>query len=116
MNNTLMLDLSFLSITRENDNEYLVGNGDDYISIPEVGAKIIKLFDGTRTVKNVTALIKEKENIEVDVEDFIKDLESVGFLEKTLVKKNIFDRIKPSTVSWLFSMPIYFISLILLSL
>jgi len=110
-----ILDLSFLSITKEESDDYIIGNGKNYLNVPEIGIEVIKLCDGSRTIKDIEEILYKDKKIEVDVIDFISTLSDMGILEEVNIKKNIFDKIEPKHVNWLFSIPlkVIFITLII---
>jgi putative peptide zinc metalloprotease protein len=100
-----ILDLSFLSIVEDSRDDYVVGNGQTFINVPGIAVTVIKLLDGTRTVAEVREETLRLEGTDVDVADFISDLDETGLLETPEQQPNLWDKISPRHAGWFFSTP-----------
>ncbi|WP_067135814.1 PqqD family peptide modification chaperone [Microtetraspora malaysiensis] len=96
-------DLSFLSVVADGPDDYVIGNGETFVNVPAVAAAVIELMDGTRTADDVRARVRESHDIDVDVADFVQDLERLGLLTPPRRPPNVWDRIRPGLVRPLFS-------------
>lgn len=97
------LDLSFLSVVEDGPDDFVVGNGETFINVPGIAVTVISMLDGTRTAEEVRTEVLRSEGVDVDVADFISDLDSVGVLTPPAPAHNVWDRIGSRHVSWLFS-------------
>src|ERR1700726_3745270 len=102
---TDVLNLSFLSIVEDGPDDFIVGNGQDFINVPGIAITVINMLDGTRTPDEVHEAVLRLEGADVDVADFVSGLDSVGLLTPPAHQANLWDRIDPRHASWLFSPP-----------
>ena len=70
-----------LSVQKDGE-EYTVGDKDlsTFIRVPEEAAILVELCDGTNSVREVTASLKNTYQYDVDVIDFLNDLAELGLV------------------------------------
>ncbi|MCR2805656.1 hypothetical protein [Paenibacillus soyae] len=73
------VDLSHLTVQRDGD-EYTIGDPriPRFIRVPEPAVYVIERADGTRTVLEVQELILRERELDVDVLDFVTQLQKLG--------------------------------------
>ncbi|MGW0481548.1 hypothetical protein [Nonomuraea sp. NPDC003214] len=98
-------DLSFLSVVADGPDDYVIGNGETFVHVPEVAAAVIAALDGTRTAAEARARVLADRGVDVDVEAFVSGLDGAGLLSPPRRPPNVWDRIRPGHVAWLFSRP-----------
>ncbi|WP_147425137.1 hypothetical protein [Bailinhaonella thermotolerans] len=108
-----MTDLSFLSVVEDGPDDYVVGNGETFINVPAIGAEVVRLLDGTRTPAEVRSRVLREHGVDVDVEDFLTGLGGAGLLRPPEVRPNLWDRVRPGHVRWLFSRPAHLLVAVL---
>jgi hypothetical protein len=98
-------DLSFLTVVADGPDDYVIGNGETYVNVPEVAAAVVEALDGTRTAAQARARVLAERGVDVDVAGFVAGLEGAGLLTRPERPPNLWDRIRPGQVAWLFSRP-----------
>ncbi|MER7503168.1 hypothetical protein AB0L05_22890 [Nonomuraea pusilla] len=98
-------DLSFLTVVADGPDDYVIGNGETFVHVPGVAADVVAALDGTRTAEEVRARVLAERGVDVDVAGFVTGLESAGLLARPERPPNLWDRIRPGHVAWLFSRP-----------
>lgn len=98
-------DLSFLSVVADGPDDYVIGNGETFVNVPGVAAAVIAALDGTRTAEEARARVLAEHGVDVDVAEFVTGLEGAGLLSRPRPRPNLWDRIRPGHVAWLFSRP-----------
>lgn len=96
-------DLTFLSVVEDGPDDYVVGNGVAFVNVPGIAATVLALLDGSRTVEEVRKEVLERHGADVDVAAFVAGLDGVGLLRRPELAPNLWDRIRPGQVGWLFS-------------
>ena len=96
-------DLSFLSVVRDGPDDYVIGNGERFVNVPEIAADVVALLDGTRTVDEVRAEIHRARGVDVDVAGFVRGLDAAGLLRPPERPPNLWDRISPAVARPFFS-------------
>ena len=96
-------DLSFLSVVRDGPDDYVIGNGERFVNVPEIAADVVALLDGTRTVDEVRAEIHRARGVDVDVAGFVRGLDAAGLLRPPERPPNLWDRISPAVAQPFFS-------------
>ena len=76
-----MNDYSYISIiSSEHEGNILLSNGEDTVEVPEIGGKIIEKIQYLNETNQVDKEIYKEYGVKVSSEEFIKDLDSFGFL------------------------------------
>ncbi|WP_433429841.1 PqqD family protein [Nonomuraea sp. CA-141351] len=96
-------DLSFLTVVADGPDDYVIGNGETFVNVPGVAAAVIASLDGTRTAEEARARVLAEHGVDVDVAEFVTGLEGAGLLSRPRRPPNLWDRIRPRHVAWLFS-------------
>ncbi|MCG5218811.1 hypothetical protein [Streptosporangium sp. KLBMP 9127] len=99
------VDLSFLSVVRDGEDDYVIGNGETFANVPEIAAAVVGLLDGTRSAQEVREHVMRTRGVDVDVADFVSGLDGIGLLAVPERPPNLWDRIQRHHVAWLFSRP-----------
>jgi putative peptide zinc metalloprotease protein len=88
---------------RQEDETYIAGRiaTSEFVALPEVGGKTIELLQQGYSLFEVTEILKDTDDVEVDVEDFVKSLISLGFVEKINGQKIPNEEPKPPNLVWL---------------
>lgn len=73
------IDLSHLTVQRDGD-EYTIGDPriSRFIRVPEPALYVIERADGTRTVRDVQEQILQERELDIDVLDFVTQLQALG--------------------------------------
>ncbi|MDQ6422244.1 PqqD family protein [Paenibacillus sp. LHD-117] len=73
------IDLSHLTVQRDGD-EYTIGDPriSRFIRVPEPALYVIERADGTRTVRDIQEQILQERELDVDVLDFMTQLQALG--------------------------------------
>ncbi|MGW2220014.1 hypothetical protein ACWCSD_33925 [Nonomuraea sp. NPDC001684] len=100
-----LTDLSFLSVVADGPDDYVIGNGETFVNVPGVAAAVVEALDGTRTAAEARALVLAESGLDVDVAEFVTGLGAAGLLSRPRRPPNLWDRIRPGHVAWLFSRP-----------
>ncbi|MEW9554341.1 hypothetical protein [Nonomuraea sp. NPDC050783] len=98
-------DLSFLSVVADGPDDYVIGNGETFVNVPGVAVAVIRALDGTRTAAEARARVLAERGEDVDVAAFVAGLEGAGLLARPSRPPNLWDRVRPGHVAWLFSRP-----------
>ncbi|MFI6923412.1 hypothetical protein ACIBIZ_25985 [Nonomuraea spiralis] len=98
-------DLSYLSVVADGPDDYVIGNGETFVNVPGVAAAVVEALDGTRTAAQARALVLAERGVDVDVAEFVTGLDAAGLLGRPMRPPNLWDRIRPGHVAWLFSRP-----------
>jgi hypothetical protein len=106
-------DLSFLSVVADGPDDYVIGNGETFVNVPGVAAAVIAALDGTRTAAEARARVLAEQGVDVDVAEFVTGLEGAGLLSRPERPPNLWDRIRPGHVAWLFSRPAHAVLILL---
>lgn len=71
-----------LSIQKKDKENYFIGNKivNNYCEVPEIAITVLKLFDGKRTIGEVGDLIKEQNGVDIDILDFVKNLDELDLI------------------------------------
>ncbi|WP_212982275.1 hypothetical protein, partial [Bacillus paramobilis] len=79
-----IVDLSHLSIQKEDDEEYTVGDlyNDIFIRIPYEGVLVIELLNKGLSIEESQKEIENKYKIEIDVLDFVELLLELNLIHK----------------------------------
>ena len=69
-----------LTLTQEDEDEYIVGDpgAGVFFSVPEIGARLIRLFADGLTVAEAAAVLEQETGADVDALDFAADLIAAG--------------------------------------
>ncbi|HEY1915388.1 MAG TPA: hypothetical protein VGH27_07410 [Streptosporangiaceae bacterium] len=97
-----VVDCSWLSATREDEDTYLLGNGTVFLEVPAIAVEVIEVTRDCSLAEAREFLLREK-GVDVDVADFVNTLSESGVLQRAAVESNLWDRIEPAKVRWLFS-------------
>lgn len=80
---------NFISILpSEHDEKILLSNGEDTIEVPKIIELVVKKFQLGKEINVVREEVFTEKNVDIDVEDFLKNLEKIGFLENKNKKVN----------------------------
>lgn len=96
------VDCSWLSVTAEGQDTFLVGNGTTFVEVPAVAVDALNATAG-RTLEEARAFVLAKTGMDVDVVDFLNTLRETGVLARVETRNNVWDHISPRAVSWLFA-------------
>ncbi|MEU6721871.1 hypothetical protein ABZ897_61440 [Nonomuraea sp. NPDC046802] len=107
-------DLSFLSVVADGPDDYVIGNGETFVHVAGVAAAVVAALDGTRTAEQAREHVLAEQGVDVDVAAFIAGLDNAGLLHRPQHRPNLWDRLRPHHVAWLFSRPAHAV-LVLLS-
>ncbi|NUR88125.1 MAG: hypothetical protein HOY71_28900 [Nonomuraea sp.] len=105
MTTEVRTDLSFLTVVADGPDDYVIGNGEAFVNVPGVAAAVVEALDGTRTAGEARALVLAERGVDVDVAGFVTGLDAAGLLKRPVRPPNLWDRIRPGHVAWLFSRP-----------
>lgn len=97
-----VMDCSWLSVTCEGEDTYLLGNGVAFVEVPSVAITAIKMTRGRSLGAAREALLRET-GADIDVVDFVNTLSESGVLRRQPTDPNLWDRIQPAWVQWIFS-------------
>ncbi|MEU6799016.1 hypothetical protein ABZ907_45610 [Nonomuraea wenchangensis] len=98
-------DLSFLSVVADGPDDYVIGNGEIFVHVPNVAAAVVAALDGSRTAEQAREHVLAERGVDVDVAAFISGLDNAGLLRRPQLRPNLWDRLRPHHVAWLFSRP-----------
>lgn len=107
-------NLKSLIITEEENGTFLLGNGQKFVQIPEIGIQVISMMDGTRSIPEIHDLTLERFDADIDIEAFLKTLRSAQILDRPQVKNNMFDHIQSNYAGIPFCAPAYILFIALL--
>jgi hypothetical protein len=97
-----VMDCTWLSATCEGEDTYLLGNGVAFVEVPSVAITAIKMTRGRSLGAAREALLRET-GADIDIVDFVNTLSESGVLERQGPDPNLWDRIQPARVQWIFS-------------
>ncbi|WP_156900957.1 PqqD family protein [Olsenella profusa] len=107
-------NLKSLIITEEENGIFLLGNGQKFVQVPEIGIQVISMMDGTRSIPEIHDLTLERFDADIDIEAFLKTLRSAQILDRPQVKNNMFDHIQSNYAGIPFCAPAYILFIALL--
>ncbi len=107
MTNQSRPNLSWLTVVQDGEDDFVIGNGSSFVNVPEVGAELIKLLDGSRSIAQAGHVLGERLGTEVDALDFVQTVSDMAILDRPPVQHTQFEHLRPKHVSWLFSWPSY---------
>lgn len=101
---------------RLEDQEYIVGRVEtsEFVALPQVGGRIIELFQRGLSLGETQALLQKEYGAEVDLGDFVVNLVELGFvqaldghpLETSQVSNPNLAWLQAHHIAWLFSWPV----------
>jgi hypothetical protein len=97
-----------LTIQKEGEDLYVIGSVDlgDFYQFPEQGVKILNMLEAGDTASTIKSRFAAEDAETVDVDDFIDQLASIGFIHPEEEKQSIQSRARADsrTRRWVFSL------------
>ena len=109
-------DLRSLIITEEENGVFLLGNGQKFVQVPEIGVEVVSMMDGTRSIPEIHDHTLERLGADIDIDAFLKTLRDAQILDRPQVKSNVFDHIQSNYAGIPFCTPAYILFIALLAM
>jgi putative peptide zinc metalloprotease protein len=74
-------NLSWLTVVKDGEDDFVIGNGSSFVNVPEVGVELIKLLNGSRSIAQAGHVLGERLGTEVDALDFVQTLSDMAILD-----------------------------------